>query len=139
MWDKIVEHKDLLRSIRRIESPITPGASDVVYVGHKYHGWIELKTTQKPRPRRPFSLHSPYTLTQNEWLLAHNDPKQSLRSWLLLGIIGPRTWRGFVLVDPKNSVALLQGRKGIPHEELINRPGVRQYETIKEFMLGLDV
>lgn len=127
-----------MRSMHRIESGITPGASDVEYAAHVFHGWIELKTAAQPRKGKPYALHCAFTTTQSEWLLQHNDTKQYLRSWLLLGIIGPRTWREFILIDPNNAIALLQGRTGIAHEELLVRAGVHQYASMRGLIKSLD-
>ena len=127
-----------LRSLDRIESPITPGASDIVYSGRVNSGWIELKTASWPRAGRAFTLHSPFTAAQSTWLLSHHNPAHNQRSYLLLGIIGPRTWREFILFDARTAVALLQGRAGVPHEKLLKRIGVRQFSSMSDLIEALD-
>lgn len=127
-----------LPSLRRIESAITPGASDVVYTGRVNAGWIELKTSAWPRARRPFTLHSPFTIEQSRWLLSHDNPTHHLRSWILLGVIGPRTWQRFILFNPQDSIALLQGRKGVAHEILLRRHAVREFFSMEEVLRSLD-
>ena len=138
LWDKMKEHDAVLKSLRRIESPITPGASDVEYVGARQHGWIELKTAAQPRKGRPYSLHCDFTVAQSEWLLAHDHPPTNLRSFLLIGILGPRTWREFVLIDARNSIALIKGRDGVPHEELLKRKGVDVFVVMRQLIDRLD-
>lgn len=141
LWRRMAEMNEALgypiRSLRRFESPITPGASDVEYVAKKYCGWIELKTCSMPRAERPFTLHCAFTVAQSEWLLSHSMTKCQ-RSWLMLGVLGPRTWRRFILVDPENAIALIAGRDGIPHEELLIRSAVRAYDRMEDLLRGLD-
>lgn len=118
----------------RIESPITPGCSDVHYALQPWTGWIELKTASKPRPHKPLSLHSPLTLAQASWLLHHRDTQNYQRSWLLIGLLGPRTWRGFLLVAPVPALKLLKVRKGEPFEDFLLRPEVYPLPTIKDVL-----
>jgi hypothetical protein len=116
----------------RIESPITPGASDVHYVMKPWSGWIELKTAAWPRRiNRGITLHSPFSLSQLGWLLMHHDRAHHLRSWLLIGIIGPRTWRNFLLCEPTPSTRLLAIRKATALELFLTLPGVYNIPDIK--------
>ena len=109
----------------RIESGTVDGISDVEYILPPWHGWIELKTLHWPRKGRPFSLHCPFTLSQCSWLLDHHRPADNLRSWLLLGVVGPRTWARFILIRAPLTTHLLEIRQGPPHEWLLGLDGVR--------------
>lgn len=122
----------------RVESPITPGCSDVEYTRMgPWKGWIELKTANVPRARRGVRLHSPFTFAQAAWLLTHQNEKTWQRSWLLIGLIGPRTWRSFVLVDPVQALKLLSVRKSEAHEEFFARKGVHMLKSMKEVLLRI--
>lgn len=123
-------------SFTRVESSTVDGISDVEYVikGKPWHGWIELKTVNMPLMRRPFSLHTPFTLAQMAWLIRHDDHAHYLRSWLMLGVIGARTWKYFVLVPAKLSIYFVNVRKGTPHEILLSMPGVLITNDIKEVL-----
>jgi hypothetical protein len=123
LWSGLKKFEDEFKSLQRVESPITPGASDVEYVTTRRSGWIELKTCHMPRPGKRFSLHCPLSTTQVEWLLTHHNPSQSLHSYVLLAVMGKTTWQEFVVVEPQIAVFLVAGWKGLPHEELRQKFG----------------
>jgi len=126
------KQRHLFTSLRRIESPITPGASDVEYVSSHVQGWIELKTCDNPRKGKQFYLHCSFTPAQGEWLMQHHAPERNLRSYMLLAVLGPRTWKEFLLLEPSCAMLLVAGWRGIPHEDLRKRKGVRTFGTMGE-------
>lgn len=136
LWDSLkrVAEKDCTR----IETNIAAGVSDVDYVRPNFHGWIELKTAHQPRPGRPYSLHCPFTLAQCTWLNRHHKPFQGLRSWVLLGIQGTRTWAKFILIPAPLTTHILQSRKAPAHEWLLKRKGVHELQDIREVMTVID-
>ena len=114
------ERRDLFTRVETGET--ASGVSDVEYVlrasGH--HGWIELKTFSTERDDRTIRLHSPFTFPQASWLLSHHMPERKLISWLLLGRLGPRTWRELILVPPDIAVThLMSGRSMASVEKLV--------------------
>ena len=126
LWRIMKTETDLTpHKFTRIETSTVEGVADVEYVAHPWQGWIELKTANLPRIGRAFFLHSPFTLAQCSWLLAHDAPKYHMRSWLLLGLIGSRTWKGFVLFPATMTTHLLHVRKSPAHDWLLNRKGVK--------------
>ena len=140
LWQHLVgevEHQEPDAAFHRFESPITPGASDVHYVTAHWCGWIELKTAAWPRGKDPLRLHSPFTLAQATWSLNHHAPQRHLRSWLLVGIIGPRTWKGFVLCNPANAVQLLNVRSSMPLQRFLLRVGVYHHVSIVDVVLRI--
>lgn len=116
----------------RIETVTVDGVSDVEYSAPPWHGWLELKAANMPGVGRPFRLHSDFTLAQCSWLIAHHTPRNRIRSWMLIGIIGKRTWQGFVLISAPLTTHLIKGRKGCPHEQLFSYDGVRWFCEIRE-------
>lgn len=109
----------------RVETGMTAaGVSDVEYVLGTWHGWVELKAVLPPRVRKPYTLHTPFTVPQLQWLVRHHIPRQRLRSWLLLGVAGAQTWRELVLLPPPQAVHLLNVRTPVAHEFINGRPGV---------------
>ena len=112
--------RDLLTRVETGET--ASGVSDVEYVlrssGH--HGWIELKTFSTDNETRALRLHSPFTFAQASWLLSHHIPERKLVSWLLLGRLGPRTWRELILVPPDIAAThLMSGRSMASIEKLV--------------------
>lgn len=113
--------RDLLT---RVETGMTAGGvSDIEYVfrttGH--HGWLELKTFATDRDDRPISLHTPFTFAQASWLMAHHMPELKMYSWLLLGRLGPRTWKELILVPPDiAAVKLMMGRRTASVDKLMS-------------------
>ena len=137
LWDSLnVYSKDYPEAhLARVESPITPGCSDVEYTRlGPWNGWIELKTASRPRPGKAFTLHSPFTFAQAAWLLTHQNEKARQRSWMLIGVLGMHTWKGFVLVEPTPALKLLSVRKSEPHEEFLRRKGVEWLGTMKDVL-----
>lgn len=134
LWTTLSKHEELFNSLSRIESPITPGASDVEYVCAASSGWIELKTCNAPRLGKHFYLHAPFTPAQANWLLTHHAPAQSLYSYLLLAVLGPRTWKEFLLIEPQQALLLVAGWKGVTNEDLRSRPGVYQCKTLNDVL-----
>jgi hypothetical protein len=134
LWQSMSRYREQFKSLTRIESPIVCGIPDVEYVSPFAHGWIELKTASPPLKGKKYFLHSYFTLAQSSWLLSHHQPTNNLRSYLLLGVLGPRTWRRFVLLEPNAALLLVKGWVGIPHEELESRPGVIVTRSIEEVM-----
>ncbi len=123
LWRTLSAASDPRDQLTRIETGVTmTGVSDVEYVfrttGH--HGWVELKTFAIERDDRPFTLHSPFTFAQASWLLLHHMPEHKLVSWLLLGRLGPRTWKEFILVPPDIAVTrLMEGRRRPTVDKLV--------------------
>lgn len=123
LWRALSKAQQPRDLFTRIETGGTVGGvSDVEYVlrasGH--HGWIELKTFSTDDDTRAIRLHSPFTFPQASWLLAHHMPERKLISWLLLGRLGPRTWRELILVPPDIAVThLMSGRRTASVEKLI--------------------
>lgn len=118
----------------RIESAITPGCSDIHYAMTPWAGWIELKTASPPREGKALALHSPFTFAQASWLLNNNETADHQRSWMLIGILGARTWKGFVLVQPVPALKLLKVRKGEAFDKFLLRAGVYQEHTMKDVL-----
>lgn len=108
----------------RIETSTCNGVSDVEYVTDNWHGWIELKTCSIQRDTSLFTLHSPYTTAQAQWLIDHHDPDKNLRSWLLIGRIGSRTWKEYILIPPRQSIVCLHIRKASRATTVFGKPGV---------------
>ena len=101
-----------VKSLARIETGSTRGGvSDVEYVIDRWHGWVELKTASVVREDSLLSLHCPFTLQQYQWLVTHHAPADRMRSWLLIGRMGPRTWLEWFLLPPSASVQFLHVRK----------------------------
>lgn len=122
----------------RIETAATSaGVADVEYVLLPWHGWIELKTCAPPRRGRPFNLHCPFTISQCSWLVSHHAPAHRLRSYVLIGVTGPRTWSRFVLVSAPASTHLLATRKGLAHEKLLTAKGVWSATTLQGVIAAL--
>lgn len=111
-------------NMNRIETTTRNGVSDVEYVTPKWNGWIELKTSSAMKDSSKLTLHCPYTSWQLQWLLDHDKPTRNLRSWLLIGRIGSRTWKEFLLLPPRLSVACLQFRKVPRIDKLCETKGV---------------
>ena len=132
LWKSLSQHNEEFISLERVESPITPGVSDVEYVARDRSGWVELKTCHAPRPGKRFTLHSPLTTAQVKWLLNHHTPTQHLYSYLLLAVLGTSTWKEFLVVEPSQSVLLVAGWKGVANEELRARPGVWSCTKIQD-------
>lgn len=107
----------------RIETGATaPGVSDVEYVLRDtgQHGWVELKTFATDRDDKSISLHAPFTFAQASWLLSHHMPEHRMYSWLLLGRLGPRTWKELILVPPDIAVTkLMMGRRTASVDKLV--------------------
>ena len=132
VWQKLKTYGDRFTSLERVESPITIGCSDVSYVGPSTSGWIELKTCNWPAPRKPIYLHAPFTLAQSNWLREHHDPEHNLHSYLLIAVVGARTWKEFLLIDPNPATFLLAGWRGMAHERLLTKRGVRRCATLDD-------
>lgn len=113
----------------RIETSTCSGVSDVEYVTDNWHGWVELKTSSAQRETSLFTLHSPYTTAQAQWLLDHHDPTKHLRSWLIVGRTGPRTWKEYVLIPPRHSVICLHIRKASRMLDVFSKQGVIRCAT----------
>lgn len=119
----------------RIETGGTvEGVSDIEYAAFPWRGWIELKTAIWPRPGRPFRLQSAYTLAQCSWQVSHHDLASNLRSWVLIGIVGIRTWRSFILIPAPLTTHLIQGRKNLPHERLLSFPGILCKQHLRDVL-----
>lgn len=125
LWKHLQQRGELLGSecFDRIESPITPGASDVTYAGALFSGWIELKTAAMPRPGNPLKLKCEFTMNQFIWLINHHDSKKHLQSWVLIGFPGSSAWRGFCLVSAPVASFLLEDRR-ISFCDFLKRSGV---------------
>jgi len=108
---KASEPRDLLTRIETGET--ASGVSDIEYVFRHTgrHGWVELKTFSTDRNDKPITLHTPFTFGQASWLLAHNIPEQKLFSYLLLGRLGPRTWREMFLVPADIAVTKMMMKR----------------------------
>ncbi len=134
LWRSMSRYREQFKSLTRIESPIVCGIPDVEYVSPFANGWIEIKTASPPLKGKKYFLHSYFTMAQCSWLLSHHQPSNNLRSYLLLGVLGPRTWRRFVLLEPKAALLLVKGWVGIAHEELETRAGVIVARSMDEVM-----
>lgn len=121
----------------RIETSTANGVSDVEYVTENWHGWIELKTCSVQRDTSLFTLHCPYTTAQAQWLIDHHDLGKSLRSWLIVGRIGSRTWKEYILIPPRESVICLHIRKASRLSEVFKKQGVMRYKTPQEVIAAL--
>jgi hypothetical protein len=126
LWKVLKRSADAVKkdSFTRIETATVDGVSDVEYVLYPWHGWVELKTVTWPRQGKPFSLHTPFTLAQCTWLLNHDNVGLHMRSWLLIGVVGARTWKRFILVPANLSTFLLHVRKAPAHEKLLGMAGI---------------
>lgn len=118
----------------RIESGATSlGISDIEYVLPPWHGWIELKVCALPFPGRPYSPRSVFTMQQAAWLLAHHQPENCLRSWLLLGVVKDNRWNHFVLFPPPQALRLRDNAKSpLAYEMIGGLGGVIRVETLKD-------
>lgn len=114
----------------RIESPITPGASDVTYVSSEASGWVELKTAKWPRPGKPLRLRCEFSIAQASWLLAHHKPHLKLNSYLLIGILGPTTWARFLLCDAPAALIFMEGRPRVALDQILSSTGVHDFCSI---------
>ena len=121
----------------RIETSTAVGIADVEYVAQPWHGWLELKTASMPRAGKPFSLHSPFTIAQCSWLVSHNAPRHFLRSWVLIGVIGARRWKQFILLPAQHTVHLIHVRKSPAHEWLLKRKGVFYSTAIQDIVASI--
>lgn len=124
LWQTLHKAADAAHLYTRIETSTAAGVADVEYVAAPWHGWIELKTCAVLRETSRLTLESPYTLAQLGWLLKHHDPAHRLRSWLLVGFRGARTWREWWLLSPRASVALVHVRKAPSVREMRERKGI---------------
>jgi hypothetical protein len=77
-------------------------------------------------------LHSPFTPAQSAWLFDHHQPAYNLRSYMLLGVLGSRTWSEFLLLEPKAALLLVAGWRGVTQEEMRKREGVHILPTVDE-------
>ncbi len=118
LWAKLDAATKSRGLFTRIETSTVAGVSDVEYVMEPWCGWVELKTCNHPRPGKPYSPHSEFTLSQASWLLAHHNTRFYQSSWLLMGVIGPLTWREYILLEPTQALMLLRGRKIVSGENL---------------------
>jgi hypothetical protein len=139
LWQVVKKQTDKLPAVTytRIETGTIDGVSDIEYVAPPWCGWIELKTARMPRAGKPFSLQSDFTLLQCDWLLRHHVLSQRLRSWVLLGVVGQRTWKEFVLFPAPLTTYLLRARKGPAHEWLLARKGVVCCGAIREAIAAI--
>lgn len=119
-------------TMNRIETTTRNGVSDVEYVTPEWHGWIELKTSSAQRDNSLLTLHTPYTSQQLQWLLDHDDRDHSLRSWLLIGRVGVRTWKEYLLMTPRASVMCMQFRKVSRVSDVYDKQGVIRCATAHE-------
>lgn len=118
----------------RIESPITPGASDTTYVGDGASGWVELKTAKWPRPGKPLRLRCEFSIGQAQWLVSHHKPTINLHSYLLIGIIGPATWSRFLLCDAHAALMFMEGRERRPLDKVLNHKGIYNFAFITDVL-----
>ncbi len=119
-----------LIELDRIESPITPGASDVTYVCPNGSGWIELKTAKWPKAARPLRLNHEFSFEQAQWLLRHHKPSIHLRSWLLVGFAGKSSWEKFLLLDAYGALVLIDGRPSREMTFILKNSGAFMYDSI---------
>jgi hypothetical protein len=132
LWRSLKErHEHEFKALERLESPITLGCSDVIYRATRAAGFIELKTCNTPPRGKPFYLHSPFTLAQSTWLCSFHNPKQSLYSYLLIAVIGVRTWKEFLLIEPQSAMFLLAGWRGVAHEKFLKKRGIFRCEQLE--------
>ncbi len=124
-------------NMNRIETITRNGVSDVEYVTPTCHGWIELKTSSAQKENSLLTLHTPYTSQQLQWLLDHDNPKKNMRSWLLIGRTGSRTWKEYLLLTPRASVICMQFRKVSRISEVYLRNGVIRCATAHEVIQAL--
>lgn len=132
LWQRMRDTAPKALEMTRIETPTRAGVSDVEYVVRGgVHGWIELKTSSTKNESSLLTLHTPLTLQQLTWLLSHHNPKTHLCSWLLIGFLGPRTWRMFMLVPPKHATGLLHMRRAPLLHDLLRRPEVSTFTNVR--------
>lgn len=118
--------EDARMKMTRIETSTVTGVSDIEYVSPKtgWHGWIELKTSSTKKLDAAIRLHHPLSLQQLAWLVSHNAPQYHLRSWLLVGFLGARTWREFALLAPPVAGYLSEfSPQRVSKEHLANKRG----------------
>lgn len=132
LWKTLSAAAEESQVYTRIETSTATGVADVEYVASPWHGWIELKTCEVLRETSRLTLESPYTLAQLGWLLTHHDPAHHLRSWLLVGFRGARTWREWWLLSPRASAALVHVRKAPSVQEMRSRKGIVRAATAQD-------
>lgn len=121
--------KDTYR-LTRVESGATKaGISDVEYVVPRWHGWVEYKVSSS-RASGKVILHHAFSLSQWEWLLHHHEPAMRMRSWVLIGFTGVRSWREFMLVPAPAAGLLLHVREAPTFTKLENTAGVEVCDTM---------
>lgn len=138
LWDALKRQRDadlihyttLGFNIIRFETAIHLGVADCEYVSPGAHGWVELKVGILSRRRKGLRLREPFKTEQAQWLLAHNNPKIDLRSWLLIGIDGPTTFEKYLLLEPEMACAFLQ-HSIFPYDLLIRDHRVRVLSTAR--------
>lgn len=136
LWEALDSHAPNESTFTRIETITRLGVSDVEYALKPWHGWIELKTSSSRRNGR-LTLHSAFTLPQAQWLAVHHDPKHHMRSWLLIGFLGPRTWREFMLLPPNAAIHLVHVRKAPSYIMMRGHKGVVTCSTMDEVIATL--
>lgn len=138
LWDNIGRAaKGTDCNMNRIETTTRDGVSDIEYVAQGkrkkvWHGWIELKTSSAQKDSSKLTLHTPYTPAQVQWLLDHDNPEQNMRSWLLIGRVGVRTWKEYLLITPRASVMCMQFREVPRVADVYNKQGVIRCATAHE-------
>jgi hypothetical protein len=116
----------------RIETGTALGVSDVEYVTHDWHGWIELKVSLTVGETSRITFGSEFTAEQWNWLTLHHRPKQNLRSWLLIGFGGTARWRSLLLVAPMSAIPFLSLSEAPSLQAIQRRPGVYRARTLAE-------
>jgi hypothetical protein len=140
LWDNLQNAaKGTSCNMTRIETSTCNGVSDVEYVTSNWHGWIELKTSSAQRETSLLNLHTPYTSAQLQWLLDHHDVERHLRSWLVIGRVGVRTWREYLLIPPRESVICMQFRKVSRVIDVQQKHGVIRCATAHDVIAALQV
>ena len=122
VWEglrKAAEQIDGRFTLTRIETLTRVGVSDVEYASSHAHGWVEIKTSSS-RETGNLVLHHPFSIAQQQWLSLHHDPKRYLHSWLLVGVLGARTWRELLLLPPAVSIQLVHVRPAPLYEHIMD-------------------
>jgi hypothetical protein len=121
----------------RIECSSALGVSDVEYVMLPRHGWIELKAATSKGDSKPLRLHEPFKATQAQWLISHHSPANNLHSFLLVGIMGQREWKEYLVLTARASLALLHRRLAPTYGTLKQTPGVVHCTNMKSVLRAI--
>jgi len=134
LWEAMRRECPQGLKLARIETATHDGVADVEYVSRTASGWIELKTSSAVRTLR---LHHPLSVQQMQWVIEHHAPTRNLRSYVLIGILGPRTWRGLVLLEPPAIAFVVKGRKTTALAKVLAHPKARWFKNVAQALEAL--